>query len=199
MCTSATAQSKHFERTGGSERVSNYTKKTRRERREQSPQDRREREQGGYTKPPGGPLGGPMRGAGERGRLLAHGSTSAWWDPWLSPSFLCGQVHGKQIYPRNATFGAHRSPGSSSSTQGCHSPSAFCPWKPSVPCVRCRNSSHALGHTVYQSLSGPFFFFFSRRRNGVRNTREFSQEFTERSGRIRLSAGTGPGRGRLTT
>lgn len=48
--------------------MSNYTKKTRRERREQSPQDRREREQGGYTKPPGGPLGGPMHGAGERGR-----------------------------------------------------------------------------------------------------------------------------------
>jgi hypothetical protein len=28
MCTSATAQSKYFERTGGSERLGNYTKKT---------------------------------------------------------------------------------------------------------------------------------------------------------------------------
>lgn len=37
MCTSATAQSKHFERTSSSERGGNYTKETERKRRIKPP------------------------------------------------------------------------------------------------------------------------------------------------------------------
>lgn len=106
MCTSATAQSKHFERTGSSERVGNYTKKTKCKRRIK-PRRLNERKRLNKMKSPFSVLNHQInkrnRNLGSEGIAspcppTSCVSMSGWWDSFFLPSFPCDKIQQRLLH-----------------------------------------------------------------------------------------------------
>lgn len=169
MCTSATAQSKHFERTSSSERVGNYTKESKCKRRIKPPRWKWEKtiQYNDVTLPH---FKEPDEWVGEKGQVSLLKSLLLLSAPWsvqrdssLSSSFLWDQVWQNNFAWKMQGWLHPGGSGSSLST--------FCVWETSLCAGHTRLAVLLSVSWVLAMTVTIFLNFFPKRKLRVRKTR----------------------------